>query len=93
MLNTEYVNNHPAEELWLLSKEPVENAQKAICAFFDMYDLGSANERLWEMLKLALSSGEINNWNEVQRANVIHFYELLAQLINANYMLFLKNEQ
>ncbi|HRO48291.1 hypothetical protein [Agriterribacter sp.] len=90
MLNTEYINNHPAEEFWYCSKESVENAQKAICEFFDMYGSGSAQERLWEMLKLALGSAEINDWNEVKRANVIHFYELLAQLIKANYLLFLK---
>ncbi|HTN08533.1 hypothetical protein [Agriterribacter sp.] len=93
MMNTQYVHHSSAEELWYRSKEPDENAQKAICKFFDMYGLGSAHERLWEMLRLALSSGEINDWNEVQRANIIHFYELLAQLIKANYMLFLKNEQ
>ncbi len=90
MLNTRYINDHPAEELGYFSKESVENAQKAICTFFDMYGLASADERLWEMLKLALSSGEINDWNEVKRANIIHFYELLAQLVRANYVLFLK---
>jgi len=90
MLNNQYSNKPSAEELWYLSKEAVENPQKAIYEFFDTYGLGGSHDRLWHMLKLTLSSPEINNWDEAKRANCIHFYELLTQLIKANYILFLK---
>lgn len=42
------------------------------------------------MLRLTISSEEINEWNEVKRANCIHFYELLLDLLKSNYILFLK---
>lgn len=90
MLKTALVNNHSTEDSGYLSGESMENVQKAICSFFDMYGLESADNQLWQLLKLALSSGEINDWNEVKRANTIHFYELLAQVIKANHTLFLK---
>lgn len=90
MLNTQFVNSPSAEELWYLSKESVENPQKAIYQFFDTYGLGSSHERLWQMLRLTISSEETNEWNEVKRANCIHFYELLLDLLKSNYILFLK---
>ena len=89
MLNTN-VNSPSPEELWFLSPEALENPQDAIFDFFDTYALGSAHDRLWQMVKHTFSSPEINGWNEVKRANCIHFYELLAELLNANYGLFLK---
>ncbi|HEX5154768.1 MAG TPA: hypothetical protein VFW07_25150 [Parafilimonas sp.] len=90
MLHKEFVNNPTAEELWNLSKDSVEQPLKAIYQFFDTYGLGSPHERLWQMLKLTLSSKEVNDWNEVQRENSIHFYEMLLALIKSNYVLFLK---
>lgn len=90
MLHTEFVNNPSAEELWNLSKESVEQPLKAIYQFFDAYGLGVPHEKLWQMLKLTLSSEEVNDWNQVQRENCIHFYEMLLALIKSNYVLFLK---
>ncbi|HTE26006.1 hypothetical protein [Flavitalea sp.] len=90
MLNTKYVNSPNPEELWYLSPESLENPQKAIFQFFDTYGLGSAHERLWQMVKQTFSSEESNGWNEVKRANCLHYYELMTELLNANYALFLK---
>jgi hypothetical protein len=90
MLNAQFVNSPSPEELWFLSPEAVENPQKAITDFFDTYGLASAHDRLWQMVKQTLSSQDINGWNEVKRANCIHYYELLTELLNANYALFLK---
>lgn len=61
MLHTEFVNNPSAEELWNQSKESVEQPLKAIYQFFDAYGLGGPHERLWQMLKLTLSSEEVND--------------------------------
>lgn len=90
MLRTEFVNQPSAEELWYLSKESVEHPEKAIYRFFDTHGLGKSQERLWQMLRLTLSSEEINDWNEAKRAGCIQFYEHLLELIKANYALFLK---
>ncbi len=90
MLYSQFVNRPSAEELWHLSKESVENPQKAIYQFFDTYGLASSHEQLWQMLRLTISSEEINEWNEIKRANCFHFYELLIDLLKASYTLFLK---
>lgn len=90
MLYTQFVNKPTAEELWHLSKESVENPQKAIYDFFDTYGLGGSHDRLWHMLRITMSSAEINDWTENKRANCFHFYETLLDLIKSNYTLFLK---
>lgn len=90
MLSSQFVNKPSAEELWYLSKESVENPQKAIYQFFDTYGLARSHEHIWQMLRLTISSKETNEWNEIKRANCIHFYELLLDLLKANYVLFLK---
>lgn len=90
MLYSQFVNRPSAEELWHLTKESVENPQKAIFQFFDTYGLGSSQDQLWQMFRLTISSEEINDWSEVKRANCFHFYELLLGLLKANYTLFLK---
>lgn len=90
MLYTQFVNRPSAEELWHLSKESVENPQKAIYRFFDTYGLASSYERLWQMLRLTIGSEEINEWNAAKRSNCFHFNELLLDLLKSNYVLFLK---
>ena len=90
MLYSQFVNRPSAEELWYLSRESVENPQKAIYQFFDTYNLTSSHEQLWQMLRLTLSNEDINDWSEVKRANCFHYYELLLDLLKANYVLFLK---
>jgi len=90
MLYSQFVNRPSAEELWHLSQESVENPQKAIYQFFETYGLASPHEQLWQVLRITISSKETNSWNEVKRANCIHFYEMLLDLIKANYVLFLK---
>jgi hypothetical protein len=89
MLNRN-VNSPSPEELWHLSPEALETPQNAIFEFFDTYALASAHDRLWQMVKHTFSSEDVNTWNEVKRANCIHYYELLKELLNANYALFLK---
>ncbi|RYE59280.1 MAG: hypothetical protein EOP48_01365 [Sphingobacteriales bacterium] len=90
MVYSQFVNKPSLEELYYLSKDQLENPQKYIYSFFDRYGLGSSHNRLWHMLRLTISSEEINEWNEVKLASCIHFYELLSQLLKANYLLFLK---
>jgi hypothetical protein len=90
MHDKKFYKNLSAEELWHLSKEAVENPQDIIFRFYDTFNLARSHERLWEMMKITLSSQDINDWDEVQRSNCIHFYELLTDLIKANYMLYLK---
>lgn len=90
MLYSQFVNRPTTEEFWFLSRESVENPQKAIYRFFDTYGLANMEERLWQMFRLTMSSEEVNEWTEVQRANCFHFYELLFDLLKANYALYLK---
>ncbi|GAA4300628.1 hypothetical protein [Compostibacter hankyongensis] len=90
MLNTQFVNKPSPEELWYLSKDAVEHPEKSIHQFFDTYSLGSAHERLWKMLKFTIGSEEINEWDEIKRTNLIYFFELLTELLKANYVLFFK---
>jgi hypothetical protein len=90
MLYSQYVNKPSPEELWYLSKEAVENPQAIIYRFYDTYGLMVPHQRLWEMFKLMLGNDETDNWNSMQRSNYIHFFEMLKELINANYILFLK---
>ncbi len=89
MLYNQFVNKPSAEELWHLSKESVENPQKSIYLFFDTYGLDRSHERLWQMLRLTMGSEEINDWDHVKRIGYFHFYELLCDLLNSNYVLFL----
>jgi hypothetical protein len=84
------VNNSSKEEIPYFSEETAGNPRAAICRFYDMYGLAEPHKRLWEMLKLTLSSDEISGWDAVQRSNYIFFFEMLKELINANYILFMK---
>jgi hypothetical protein len=66
--------------------------QQAILRFLDTYRLVNTEEQLWVMFRLTLSSEEGNDWNEIQRANWFHFYELLRDLVRANYALVRERE-
>lgn len=59
--------------------------QQAILRFLDTYGQANTEERLWQLFRLTLSSEEGNDWNEIDRANWFHFYELLRGLVRANY--------
>ena len=61
--------------------------QQAILRFLDTYRQASTEERLWQLFRLTLISEEGNDWNEIDRANWFHFYELLRGLVRANYEL------
>ena len=90
MLRNPHANKPTAEEIWYLSKEAVENPQAIIYRFYDTYGLMSPHEMLWEMLKTTLSSNEIDDWDSIERSNYLYFFGLLKDLINANYILYLK---
>lgn len=83
-------NQLSVEELWYLSNDAVERPQKAIYNFFDNYGLGTAHDRLWEMLKCTLSHVDTNHFNEIDRSNCFCFYEKLLELMKSNYVLYLK---
>lgn len=55
--------------------------QQAILRFLDTYGQASTEERLWQLFRLTLSSEEGNEWDEIDRANWFHFYELLRGLV------------
>jgi hypothetical protein len=61
--------------------------QQAILRFLDAFGQKYTEERLWQMFRLTLSSEEGNDWNEIDRANWFTFYELLRDLVRANYVL------
>ncbi|OJY94031.1 MAG: hypothetical protein BGP13_02015 [Sphingobacteriales bacterium 40-81] len=82
-----------AEELWYLSKDAVERPQKIIYDFFDNYRLGRAHDILWEMFKCTLTHIDTNDFSEIDRSNSFYFYEKLLELLNADYVLYLKMKE
>lgn len=82
-----------AEELWYLSKDAVERPQKVIYEFFDNYGLGRAHDKLWEMFKCTLTHIDTSDYSEVDRSNSFYFYEKLLELLNADYVLYLKMKE
>lgn len=54
--------------------------------FFEFFDGESSTEHLWEMLKLALTSGD-DNGDAQQRSNMLFFYEYTKELIENIYIL------
>jgi hypothetical protein len=82
------INDYSQSELEprKLSKEEIENPYEVIDNFFDYAHLPQVRDELWEFLKLTVSSN-YHIQPRRDRANLLHFYEKLEQLVEAVHII------
>lgn len=75
-----------------LSQEEIDNPYLVIEELFSYGQLPEVREQLWAMLK----AGVTGNFNElftpVERSNMFYFYELMAKVVEANYLIRLRQK-
>lgn len=73
--------------LSLLNSEEINNPQMVLTELFDFAHLPELKNMLWEWLKATVSGSYNKTLSNRERASILHYYEYLEKLLEANYLI------